>query len=409
MAPKIPPKRLPLEEPPSASSSTEEDEELTDEEEEHQNQEQPKEPAESEPEQESEDEEEEEEQVKNDTPKPTSTTTKNPQPKPSSDSDSGSDSDTHSGQTQPSPNVSDFTIKPIASKPMNGSPKSKKPTSKPVAKRPLESKKDANESNKKKTKVAEEEKKSGGVAVNRLWSEDDEVLLLKGMIEFQSKKGIDPSSDSSEFHEYIKKLLSVEVSKNQLMDKVRRLKKKFENNAGKGEKGEDPVFSKPHEHKCFGLSKKIWGTGGGKESNEIDGNENGNGKSGSKRARKNVKVNDSLASPKENGKAVVLVEGLKGEMKDEEVDKVEDFLSMHPYLKQSLAMEIEMPFDLSMKEPVKSFMMGNMSVIGNVKAKELEKKWKNLCLDEAALYLRRVELIKDQTKLVLDAMKASED
>ncbi|KAH7837939.1 hypothetical protein Vadar_019858 [Vaccinium darrowii] len=96
-------------------------------------------------------------------------------------------------------------------------------------------------------------------------------------------------------------------------------------------------------------------------------------------------------------------------MKDVKADKVEDFWSIHPYLKQSLAMKMETPFDLSVKELVKSFMMRNMSVIENVKAKELEKKWKNLCLDEAALYLRQVELIKEQTKLALDAMKASKD
>ncbi|XP_058220237.1 STOREKEEPER protein-like isoform X2 [Rhododendron vialii] len=404
------PRRAPLEEdPPSASSSsststsTSEDDQPTDnEQEENHNQELPKETAESES---SEDEDEEEEEVKNNKPyvqKPTPTTTATKTPQPNSPSDS--DSETRSAQPSPtaSPNASDFTIKPIASKPMENP---KKPTSKPSAKRPVTETDEKNP--KKKAKVEEEEKKSGG-SVNRLWSEDDETVILKGMADFQSKKGADPSSLTGEFHEFIRKSLSVEVSRSQLMDKVRRLKKKYEINAGKGEKGADPVFSKPHEHKCFELSKKVWGVG--KDSiNGVD--ENGNiGKSGNKRARKMVKLEDSVAlQPKENGKGVVgLKEGLKGEMKDVKVeDKVGVFWSAYPCLKQSI--ETEGPSDVSMKEPVKSFMVESMSMIGKAKAKELEKKWKGLREEEVVLYLKRVELMKEQTKLVLDAMKAPKD
>ncbi|KAF7140927.1 hypothetical protein RHSIM_Rhsim06G0156300 [Rhododendron simsii] len=412
MAPKLAQKRAPLEEdPPSASSSsTSEDDQPTDnEQEENHNQELPKETAESESseEDEEEDDDEGEQQVQNSTlsvQKPTPTTTaaatKTPEPNSPSYSDSGSDSETRSAQT--SPTASDFTIKPIASKPMENP---KKPTSKPSAKRSVTETDEKNP--KKKAKVEEEEKKSGG-SVNRLWSEDDETVILKGMADFQSKKGADPSSLTGEFHEFIRKLLSVEVSRSQLMDKVRRLKKKYEINAGKGEKGADPVFSKPHEYKCFELSKKVWGAGK-YISNGVDENGN-NGKSGNKRARKTVKLDDSVAlQPKENGKGVVgLKEGLKGEMKDVKVeDKVGDFWSAYPCLKQSI--ETEVPSDVSMKEPVKSFMVESMSMIGKAKAKELEKKWKSLREDEVALYLKRVELMKEQTKLVLDAMKASKD
>ncbi|KAG5545485.1 hypothetical protein RHGRI_017846 [Rhododendron griersonianum] len=302
MAQKLAQKRAPLEEdPPSASSSsTSEDDQPTDnEQEENHNQELPKETAESES-SEDEDEDDEEEEVQNNKPSvqkptPTTTATKTPQPNSPSDSDSGSDSETRSAQ--PFPTASDFTIKPIASKPMENP---KKPTSKPSAKRPV-TETDEKNGKIKKVKVEEEEEveKSGG-SVNRLWSEDDEIVLLKGMADFQSKKGADPYLLTGEFHEFIKKSLSVEVSRSQLMDKVRRLKKKYEINAGQGEKGADPVFSKPHEHKCFGLSKKVWGCGKD-SSNGVDEN----GKSGNERARKTVKLENSVAlQPKENGKGV---------------------------------------------------------------------------------------------------------
>ncbi|XP_058220236.1 uncharacterized protein LOC131330619 isoform X1 [Rhododendron vialii] len=325
------PRRAPLEEdPPSASSSsststsTSEDDQPTDnEQEENHNQELPKETAESES---SEDEDEEEEEVKNNKPyvqKPTPTTTATKTPQPNSPSDS--DSETRSAQ--PSPTASDFTIKPIASKPMENP---KKPTSNPSAKRPVTETDEKNP--KKKAKVEEEEeeveekKKSGG-SVNRLWSEDDETVLLKGMAGFQSKKGADPYLLTGEFDEFIKKSLSVEVSRSQLMDKVRRLKKKKEINAGQGEKGADPVFSKPHEHKCFELSKKVWG-GGKDSSNGVDEN----GKSWNERARKTVKLEDSVAlQPKENGKGVGgLKEGFKGEMKGVKVDEIFVQSDLHP-------------------------------------------------------------------------------
>jgi len=61
------------------------------------------------------------------------------------------------------------------------------------------------------------EKKS---AVNRLWSEEDEIAILKGLIEFfQANMKKDPSAHQQEFHEFVKKSLRVDVSKTQVTDK----------------------------------------------------------------------------------------------------------------------------------------------------------------------------------------------
>ncbi|KAF7126865.1 hypothetical protein RHSIM_Rhsim11G0032500 [Rhododendron simsii] len=345
-------------------------------------------------------------------------TPKKPQNPRSSDSDPGSDSDTYLG----SPTASGFTIKPV-------SPQPKKPIS---GKRLVpEFERKANESSrkKKKARVSEEaaEKKSGVGVINRLWSEEDEVVILEGLMDFKSP-------DMGGLYEVIKKSLSVDASKNQFVDKIHKLKRKYSKNVERGDKA---VLSRPHEHKCFELSKKIWG--GGKENNNGG---DGNGKNVGKKARKTVKRDDAVALPEENdGKEsalgrenkngvdgngtkrarkktvkldddalpreesgeVALGEGSKGgEMKGMKADRVGDFWATYPCLKQTLS-------DLAMKEPVKSFMMENMSMIGDVKAKELEKKWKDFYADQVGLYLKRVQLIKEQTKLVLDAMKASKD
>ncbi|KAE9446347.1 hypothetical protein C3L33_21753, partial [Rhododendron williamsianum] len=74
--------------------------------------------------------------------------------------------------------------------------------------------------------------------------------------------------------------MSVDASRNQFLDKIRRLKRKYSSN--NVEKGEKAVFSRPHEHKCFELSNKIWGDGGRKVDTGVDGN----GKIVSTRARK---------------------------------------------------------------------------------------------------------------------------
>ncbi|KAL7000222.1 hypothetical protein U1Q18_001370 [Sarracenia purpurea var. burkii] len=411
------PKRIPLEDPPSASSSEEESEEITDMEEDRKQQQNKENTDSEEEEEESEDDgEEEEEEEKEDNKKPSVqklTPMTTPQPQSPSDSES-SDSEIRSGETQPSPTASDFTIKPIVSKPMEDSTKPKKSpakppakpsalTSKPAAKLPSE--KNGKELQQKlKSKVsngyedeAVEEKKS---AIHRLWSEDDEIVILKGMIDYQSKRGTDPNADMGAFHEFIKKSLHVEVSKNQLMDKIRRLKIKYKNNVEKGEKGEEPVFSKPHDHKSFDLSKKIWSAGA--NNSVVDGNAN---KSTNKKARKSGNGIKSVPSPKEYGQYNVSQKGLKVE--EGEVLKLDkdDFFFLYPRLKESLDLE-SFP-NVWISEPGKNFMKEMMSKIGTVKAKELEEKWEKLRMDEVALYLKRVELTQEETKLALEAVNSS--
>ena len=79
------------------------------------------------------------------------------------------------------------------------------------------------------------------------------------MLDYRAIHDSDPAADASAFYEFVKKSLHVEVTKAQLVDKMKRLRKKYRNNAGRGKKGKDPTFSKPHERNTYELSKKIWG------------------------------------------------------------------------------------------------------------------------------------------------------
>ncbi|KAF7127283.1 hypothetical protein RHSIM_Rhsim11G0047000 [Rhododendron simsii] len=210
-------------------------------------------------------------------PTPAKTTTRRrepPRPHCSSYSDRGTDSDTHLGSPM---TASGFVIEPVASEPVDvvPPPQPEKPTS---CKRRLMPafEKNADELREKKKAKVVEEKKSGIGTINRLWSEEDEVLILEGLMDFQSKKGSELYPYMGEFHELVKQSLSVDASRNQLLDKIRKLKRKYSTNVAKA------VFSRPHEHKCFELSNKIWGDGGRKEDTGVDGN----GKNVSTRARK---------------------------------------------------------------------------------------------------------------------------
>ncbi|GMP61113.1 hypothetical protein CsSME_00023708 [Camellia sinensis var. sinensis] len=92
------------------------------------------------------------------------------------------------------------------------------------------------------------------------------------------------------FNDFIKKSLHIDVNKTQLFEKVRRLKKKYENNASKSKMGEDRTFLKACEQKTYELSKKIWFGGAnsvGVDSAKVSG-----------KARKNHSQRAIVASPR---------------------------------------------------------------------------------------------------------------
>ena len=384
------PKRAnPIENPPAASSS--EEEEVTSSEE-----------VEEGSSEEAEDEEEPKTQTtpltqKNLTPKKPETAT----PAIAVDESDESGSDSESESDTPTPN-----IKPIATKPMGETSNIKKPRSKPLAsavkassaKRPSESEQELKEAKRPKNKageegiataaVVEEVKKTGEDAkkqlFQRLFSEDDEIAVLKGMLEYSEKKGADPIADMNAFYDFVKKSIHTDVTKAQLMDKIRRLRKKFENNAGKGKKGEDRTFSKPHEQKAFKLSKMIWGE------------EGISGKVESSAARSNGKA-------KGNSNALA---ALKTELPSSPEKKVEPGEPMEVDKKSSknLGSLFDKRFGVGGLEDV---LKHGLDMIGGENRAALEK-WMKLQVAELELFLQRNELIKEQVKLILEFYK-SED
>lgn len=229
-----------------------------------------------------------------------------------------------------------------------------------------------------------EEKKSpstpgggGGVGcINRLWSNEDEIAVLNGMIEFKTIKGFFPSGDMERFHSFIKGKLNVDFSKDQLRSKIIRMKKRFLNALKKSDKGSDPVFSKRHEVMAFEISKKIWG-------GAVDGGRYENVK------KKIQKVEKDVVDDRET-------------VEKEDVGEGGGFWSKYPNLNASFDnMKGAFP---SLMVPLAgaSFLEEKLSLIGNVKAKELDNKWKQLRLEETELSYKILKLMKEQVQLALD-------
>ncbi|KAG5548477.1 hypothetical protein RHGRI_013979 [Rhododendron griersonianum] len=327
-------------------------------------------------------------------PTPNSSAPKKPQPN-SSDSDSEYESDSDSPNTastrRPDPNV-----KPINSKPMDDPPKStKKPRSDPTpstpaakssaaaVKRPAAESESNGARDSKRAKKKQKQKDVAAVINNsnettpskqmfqRLWSEDDEIVILKGLIDFRAKKGYDPMTDLNVFHDFIKKSLHLgDVSKSQFSTKVRRMKKKFENNVKRGKDGQDRSFSNPHEQRAYDLSKKIWGE-------DSDGFGVGNAKKVNGKGRKNEKSLD---------------EELSGRVEEGARREVEP----------NAGAERAIGFDLSIEEVV---IKDGLELLSGSKKLEMTEKWRQFRVEEVELYLKRLDLVREQGKLVLEAMK----
>lgn len=203
---------------------------------------------------------------------------------PNSESDSDADSEDTESTHPPSPSLSGFTIKPISPK--------RKPDPKPE-----QPKKEKDVDDKKAKKGAG----PGTGGSQRIWSDEDEIVILNGMIEFQNEKGKNSSADTGDFYGFVKESLCFNASNNQFANKIRMLKKKYFTDVEKNESGKYETFSKPHDLECVELAKKIWGAGGIVVGNESNASKN-SGKNVSGAGRGIILALAKLGSGEVNGK-----------------------------------------------------------------------------------------------------------
>ncbi|KAF4389943.1 hypothetical protein CsatB_029526 [Cannabis sativa] len=231
--------------------------------------------------------------------------------------------------------------------------------------------------------IAEDESKKTGdeskKLFQRLWSEDDEIVILKGISDYAAKKGSIPSAaDMHAFQDFIKKSLQIDFTKAQLSDKLRRLKKKYENNASR--KKYNPT--KLHEKEVFELSKKIWGGGEKLVVKAEQPKANGTGTARSSKA---------LASPQN--------------LSSPSLGPAEDLLSSP---KLGLMEELLSSPSLGNFGLSEHILSKGLELVPESKRAELDAKWKKIHMAEMELFAKRSQLLADQTTLILEALKPAD-
>lgn len=96
----------------------------------------------------------------------------------------------------------------------------------------------------------------------RLWTEEDEIVILRGFAEFTAARGTAFAShqyDTDPFYEDMRRRLQLDFSKSQLVEKLRRLKRKYRNCVSRlRESGATFSFRSPHEQAIFEIARNIW-------------------------------------------------------------------------------------------------------------------------------------------------------
>ncbi|XP_072994856.1 probable transcription factor At1g44810 [Typha latifolia] len=112
----------------------------------------------------------------------------------------------------------------------------------------------------KRRRIANYEAEPRAQGYQKLWTEADEIAILEGFLEFVTERGTTHANyqhDTGPFYDRIKGRLQIEFNKNQLVEKLRRLKKKYRNTVARMER-KDFSFRSPHEKATFEIARNIW-------------------------------------------------------------------------------------------------------------------------------------------------------
>ncbi|CAN6196144.1 unnamed protein product [Urochloa humidicola] len=249
---------------------------------------------------------------------------------------------------------------------------------------------------------------------SRLWSPADELVILRGLAAYRAKRGVLPGSmhDMGKLHGNIESELSVQVTATQVSDKVRRLKQKYNLFASRASNGRDPDLPIPHDQSVYELGKRVWGANAGAGSTAGDRYEISGGGGGfdseeehevgesdedvdsgrDDRARKSRRLRPiTMANGNMTGFGAVSANS-KGKF---DFEKGKD---AYPYLWETVE-------DLSKEHPHGVAFKKAFELIEGPKARGMEEKLRKFRLTEIRHQLRRMELMKETVKMVLDALE----
>ncbi|CAF2370725.1 BnaA01g33360D [Brassica napus] len=253
----------------------------------------------------------------------------------------------------------------------------------------------------------------------RLWTDEDEIELLRGFLDYvTTHRGGSNPPDTAPFYEMIKSKLQLEFNKNQLVEKLRRLKKKYRNVMSKFGSGKEVLFKSPHDQSTFEISRKIWNRTGKIIGFEMDFEVNGN-------------------SPSSNPSAAVEIESENGVEKRgsrkrsrSRIGKIEEDNNVNVNVNETASAGIggliEEIVRSCVSPLIKEVMNGTTSMmmagsLGPVFTRSLgygleggggggnkavrDERWRKQQILELEVYSRRLELVQEEIRATLHELK----
>ncbi|KAL1294280.1 hypothetical protein HN51_055008 [Arachis hypogaea] len=240
----------------------------------------------------------------------------------------------------------------------------------------------------------------------RLWTKQDEIELLRGYLEYvRRNKGVRKSlqNDVASFYGDVCHKLNVDFNKNQLVEKLRRLKRKHKVTLDKGNLGK-VSFRNPQDETIFEISHKIWGK-------DID--------------------TDQLVEEEEEEEEAFDMDGGgvdddhgKVKLKVEKVvscDEIEKRAPKRPRLSKNrdetataADMQIQSFIEETMRSCFSPLIKELLDDEGRSKPVEFspslgdegDEQWRKQRISELEVYLNRLELLQDQIKAKLEELRS---
>ncbi|CAE6100922.1 unnamed protein product [Arabidopsis arenosa] len=261
----------------------------------------------------------------------------------------------------------------------------RKRTSKRTASETATEEEETKKKKKKKNKLA-------SPMSNRIWNEEDEISILQGLVDFRAKTGLESKIDWEAFYCFVRGSIHVQVSKDQVLNKTKKLKKKFLDHMEKINRGIDPHFTRSSDSEAFGFSMMIWG------KNDADYTNGAMDKTYRNKSEEEMFKKDEEVALIDNGAGISDFDGKSPPLKAVVVDKIttkNGTAGKESDDDDDVLYAVRDAFETTMvsqglSDYQKKLQLEKLMNLGTGKRRELSNEWKSLCVEELKLNIKKL-------------------
>ncbi|KAG8370861.1 hypothetical protein BUALT_Bualt13G0027400 [Buddleja alternifolia] len=257
----------------------------------------------------------------------------------------------------------------------------------------------------------------------RLWTDEDEIELLQGFLDYTAHRGGPHTSfhhhhDTTAFYDQIKSKFQLDFNKNQLVEKLRRLKKKYRNIVNKFASGKDYAFKSSHEKVTFEISSKIWGRIAQfnvNNNNDDDDDQNNPNFTDFQSPNPNcIDVNSKIERSRKRNRS--------GSVKIEDNNDNQASIAAIPVISTGITGSISSVIEETVKKcltPILKELLSSYSTSSNLNSngfglargggKMADERWRKQHILELEVFSKRLDLVQDQIKEQLMELKSMEN